>query len=203
MRKLVYGVLGAAALAMASAASAQVSIIDPTTINGPGVPVGDGFNFTFGYSDSNGAVNPFEQLVSFSSTMDGYFGLGVQTTATSVDGVSDVDFSNVWLTTLCPNAGATAVPGTCGATTLITALDNNSESDLHEDWGLSNLFLAAGDYTLHIAGTRGRVSSFDGNISFQAASVPEPATWAMMLFGFGAIGWQLRRRRAPILAQAA
>ena len=34
-------------------------------------------------------------------------------------------------------------------------------------------------------------------------AVPEPATWAMMLLGFGAAGFVLRRRRAPLLAQAA
>ena len=28
--------------------------------------------------------------------------------------------------------------------------------------------------------------------------VPEPATWAMMLIGFGAVGWQIRRRGRPI-----
>ncbi len=33
-----------------------------------------------------------------------------------------------------------------------------------------------------------------------AAAVPEPATWAMMLFGFGAIGFQMRRQRKPALA---
>jgi hypothetical protein len=35
------------------------------------------------------------------------------------------------------------------------------------------------------------------------AAVPEPATWAMMLIGFGAIGFQMRRRRASVLAQIA
>ena len=34
-------------------------------------------------------------------------------------------------------------------------------------------------------------------------AVPEPATWAMMLLGFGAAGFAMRRRRAPVLAQAA
>jgi choice-of-anchor C domain-containing protein len=29
------------------------------------------------------------------------------------------------------------------------------------------------------------------------APVPEPATWAMMLFGFGAIGFAMRRRKDP------
>jgi hypothetical protein len=33
----------------------------------------------------------------------------------------------------------------------------------------------------------------------QSASVPEPATWAMMLLGFGAIGFAMRRNRKPLL----
>jgi hypothetical protein len=33
--------------------------------------------------------------------------------------------------------------------------------------------------------------------------VPEPATWAMMLFGFGAVGFALRRRRRTSIAQLA
>lgn len=35
--------------------------------------------------------------------------------------------------------------------------------------------------------------SYTGNVT--AAAVPEPATWAMMLAGFGAIGFAMRRRR--------
>ena len=36
----------------------------------------------------------------------------------------------------------------------------------------------------------------------QSSVVPEPATWAMMLVGFGGIGFQMRRKRA-VLARAA
>src|SRR5574338_22551 len=36
-----------------------------------------------------------------------------------------------------------------------------------------------------------------------AAAVPEPATWATMLLGFGLVGGAMRRRRKPLLAQAA
>ena len=36
------------------------------------------------------------------------------------------------------------------------------------------------------------VGAFNGSVS--AAPVPEPATWAMMLIGFGMIGFGLRRR---------
>jgi hypothetical protein len=30
------------------------------------------------------------------------------------------------------------------------------------------------------------------------AAVPEPGTWAMLLFGFAAVGWQLRQRRSAL-----
>lgn len=36
-----------------------------------------------------------------------------------------------------------------------------------------------------------------------APGVPEPATWAMMLFGFGLAGYALRRRRQPNFVQMA
>jgi PEP-CTERM motif len=36
-----------------------------------------------------------------------------------------------------------------------------------------------------------------------AAAVPEPATWAMMLVGFGIAGYSMRRRRRPALMQMA
>jgi len=36
-----------------------------------------------------------------------------------------------------------------------------------------------------------------------AAAVPEPATWGMMLLGFGAIGFAMRRKRRPVLMQLA
>ncbi len=33
------------------------------------------------------------------------------------------------------------------------------------------------------------------------SAVPEPGTWAMMLFGFGLIGWRVRRRRPAAFAK--
>ncbi len=38
--------------------------------------------------------------------------------------------------------------------------------------------------------------------NFAAAAVPEPATWAMMIMGFGAVGAMVRRRR-PVMAGVA
>jgi hypothetical protein len=40
-------------------------------------------------------------------------------------------------------------------------------------------------------------------IPVNTGAVPEPATWAMMLIGFGAAGYSLRRRRKILLTQVA
>ena len=50
-----------------------------------------------------------------------------------------------------------------------------------------------------LAGTAagGADAAFSGTLSFaRTAPVPEPATWAMMLVGFGAVGFGMRRRQA-------
>lgn len=54
--------------------------------------------------------------------------------------------------------------------------------------------IVAGTYALRVAGNRpGANGSYSGTLSF--SPVPEPAAWAMMLFGFGAVGFAMRRRR--------
>jgi hypothetical protein len=42
-----------------------------------------------------------------------------------------------------------------------------------------------------------------GNLTFQVVAVPEPATWTMLVLGFGAVGFVMRRRRRPTMAQLA
>ena len=46
------------------------------------------------------------------------------------------------------------------------------------------------------------ISGFSNAVQI-GAPVPEPATWAMMLLGFGAVGFTLRRRRRELLPQVA
>lgn len=47
----------------------------------------------------------------------------------------------------------------------------------------------------------GTITSFSATTL--ARAVPEPATWGMMLLGFAGIGFAMRRRRQPALAQLA
>jgi hypothetical protein len=89
------------------------------------------------------------------------------------------------------------------------------DGSLIESFTLNNLPLIAGfgftrDGGLHdIRGVSIWNDDITGfgvtNIRYDVSSVPEPATWAMMLLGFGAIGVTMRRRRRgePPLAQLA
>lgn len=52
-----------------------------------------------------------------------------------------------------------------------------------------------------INGTTNYTTGISGTLN--VAAVPEPATWAMMLVGFGGMGLALRRKRVPTLAHAA
>lgn len=55
--------------------------------------------------------------------------------------------------------------------------------------------LAAGAYELYIAGTNSVAgNAYSGSITLSA--VPEPATWALFILGFGAMGYAMRRRNS-------
>ena len=55
-------------------------------------------------------------------------------------------------------------------------------------------FIGAGATTLSFMS--GGVANVDAIFdNFAISAVPEPEVWAMLLFGFGAIGMQMRRRR--------
>src|SRR5437588_655277 len=65
-------------------------------------------------------------------------------------------------------------------------------------FGLAGL---TGDHVVDPAGGGGGGGGAGGRITFptaepkEALPVPEPGTWATMLFGLGLIGWRIRRGR--------
>ncbi|QDZ09085.1 PEP-CTERM sorting domain-containing protein [Sphingomonas panacisoli] len=69
--------------------------------------------------------------------------------------------------------------------------------------------LSAGTHTISLQSTRlfapgrGVASQYFDNVSLDVVAVPEPATWAMMIVGFGLTGASLRRRRREMAVVAA
>jgi hypothetical protein len=84
-----------------------------------------------------------------------------------------------------------------------TVFTQTSDDPSTETWSiLSPVLLSAGDHTIVLAGNlAGTNGSYVGNFNIQA--VPEAGTWTMMLLGFGAMGFAIRRRRNPVFAQIA
>lgn len=74
-----------------------------------------------------------------------------------------------------------------------------------EDSRLTYTFATPGTYYVRVFDLNGSASgNYDLHVSLQNASaVPEPASWAMLIVGFGVIGAALRARRRSVRAAAA
>lgn len=65
---------------------------------------------------------------------------------------------------------------------------------LTDQWSATNVPITAGvTNTIQLVYLSRGAGSYGGQATF--TPVPEPATWGMMLLGFGAIGFSMRRRR--------
>jgi len=182
MRMLIYTVVGAAALATTSIASAAVTVTGSTGLNNPD-PAAAGSIQTVGNTTTiNFGQNPvtsptFSASFVVNNTLAGLYSIVV--------GTSD---PNTFFNTVTFNG------------TALTNINNNQNFILSPPENL-----AVGNYTLAITGHTNQVGgSFTGNVTISPiAAVPEAATWAMMLLGFTGMGMVIRRRRRPMLAQIA
>ncbi len=104
------------------------------------------------------------------------FNLANGTISTSALGTNNVDFGSVLLN------------GTAFALT---------PTGMFEFGTLANMALTPGAVnTLSIQGRNTGDGAYSGTLTFAAVSgVPEPGTWAMMLLGFGGVGFSMRRRK--------
>ena len=179
MRKLLLGVVGATALAVGSAAGAVVTVDSSTTVVSGPATVAD--TTTIGFTEASLSSPTFIETVAFTNTLAGLYSITLTTSS------PDVDFTSAFLA------------GLGGPYNLVEIDDDGT----NEFWRLANpVTLGASTYTLTINGDNSGAGSLGGSITIRQA-VPEPATWAMMLLGFGAVGFAMRRRRAPVLAQVA
>ncbi|MEN2786461.1 FxDxF family PEP-CTERM protein [Sphingomonas qilianensis] len=172
--------LGAAAFAAAICVSPVANAADFT----PGTPqfqvFGEITNGTVSASIGNQgiAAGSFTDNFIFKLDQTG-IGSGSLSTSTSIfRSVTDVDIVSVVINGLA----ATKIAGP------------NALVEFFSITGVPISFAATN--TLTITGTSRGNGSYGGNLTFEPAvtAVPETATWAMMLFGFGLVGGVMRRR---------
>jgi len=209
MRKLVLGILGATALTSASAASA-VEFVGSTTgclqvVPGPACTLGTSSNI----GGSTGLVYTSGGFDQFTAADTGYAAIGgTDTLGTFTLGANPMNYTNdlfKLLVTFTAPAGVSG-GGTFNANLIGSVTGANNGGVTITFTNPTQIFHSSiGDFTLgvnnvSISGTSGTPVPITG---YLLAAVPEPATWAMMLVGFGGIGLAMRRRRRPVLAQVA
>lgn len=134
------------------------------------------------------ATGDFTDLFQFriGTEGQGLIGTGSGSVITFLFGdVANVDFTNVFVNNGMADFFAT-VSGTTANSVTITGVPI---------FGGATNTLHVGGTVLANNGTNG-IGSYGGALGFTPA-VPEPATWGMMLLGFGVMGASLRRRRVP------
>ena len=203
--------IAAAALLTASPALAQV-----TTFNS--APTG-GFQYGSGnnYSPANATVltnGNNELAVRFHQTgqvapasVAGVYTFALGTSPISFDfsignvvasTAFDTSGANIFLTSLLTGQTVSYNPFFFGNDNTTTAsVDVQNSARLNFGFLFGSNFNANVDNTYRIDLTAGgnTVTSFAQIGAGAVAAVPEPTTWAMMLMGFGAMGFALRRRK--------
>jgi hypothetical protein len=197
--------LGATALATTSVANATAFVgttggcfgTGCTPTSGTTALTGTGLTYTsggFNQNDSNGFVGI--------GSGNGADNLG---TFTLLPTPGTTNFNSPF-TLLVSFTSPFSTSGTYFGTILGSVTDSNAGGIQVDFDNTPHMFGSGpGSFTLTVNDTSvsndGVVTPVTGFI--RTTAVPEPATWAMMLLGFGAIGFSMRRRRQPTLAQVA
>ena len=205
-----YLLAAAALLALPAGAQAQVTIEGTSTVgtiqsSDPGLvvyanPTNFG-PFSLDLDPVTGTPSSFTTNVLTIGTNEGSVELFEDTVANPISII--FSFTNPF------DATGSAVTGeTFGFYRLFTSCGAIAGGCGRVEWDGSTVFdfgdggsfsLALNDVTFATPGS----AQVSGTFTLLSNSVPEPSTWAMMLLGFGAAGYSLRRRRAPGLPQLA
>lgn len=173
MRKFILASAASMAAVVALAAPASAATI---VLNEEDGTLSGGFDATV----TDGSVDApasFTREFTFTLPEMGVTSVSITTNST-VDAMTNLDFTSVLLNgaalTLSPRGGA-------------------------EFGFLTNFPTMAGLQTLTVNGIARGNGSFGGNITFSpTAAVPEPATWALLLLGFAAVGFSMRRSKPSV-----
>lgn len=177
MKKLILtAVAAAAAFAVAPAASATTFPFGTAPFTGTPGPNG---TFSASFGNSGIASGNFSDSFTFTLPTSGLGSGTVSTSASVLGSPNDLDLTSVTIN----NMAAT-----------LTKLSDG----LFEVAFANMVPITAGQLnTLTVTGVSRGSGAYGGQLSFipNAAAVPEPAAWAMMIFGMGAVGFAMRRSR--------
>jgi hypothetical protein len=183
MRNILYTALGAAALASASIGNAATIVVGATNGIGSSSTVNGALQSTVAWTTNTFPSGNFSGWLEFTNDTAGLYQVVVSTST--------------------PGAviGSASLDGLGGGAPHLGSITGNLTNSLT----LGPISpVAAGAYRFTFGGSAPATGGVvTGNLTFQLVPVPEPATWAMMLVGFAGIGFAMRRRRQPFLAQVA
>jgi hypothetical protein len=211
----------AAGLACAGAASAATNLVANGGFEAPSEVGQDYVNFSSGFTGWNVLVNNVD-IVPYAGAygegapsgggaaqfldLVGYGSTGAVSQDLGLVAGQTYNFSFDYANNAFSTSSASADVTLDGV--LLTSVTHNTSTPTAGDWThYSGSFVAgaSGPYELAFTTTAGGNSGgiFLDNVSVSA--VPEPATWALMLAGFGGLGAALRvtrRRRSPAAFRA-
>jgi len=205
MRKVLYALAGATALTAASAANATLFTGSTLGCFGGGCTVANA-SATGGASFNSGTFNQ--------SDAGGFLSIGSGSGTDTLGLISVSGVSSSWVNVpFTLQVNFTSPAGTSPGSALYSALVNGSVTSdgaggAFFDFNNTplNFTYNGGTFTLFVndlAVSSGATNTPLNGVIRATAAVPEPATWGLMLLGFGGIGMAMRRRRRPVLAQIA
>ena len=198
---LAAAVVGAALLSGASQASAATFLFKDTGVGATNV-----LNTTGELTGGNSKVAASKTGVAFTDTALFSVSPGEELTSYSVSnlGTSKIAQISGGTAEIFQIVGMNDVPILASLIHLSVAPAGVVSS--HTDFSDGDFLLGPGSYLVKVISTGIDAVKTQGNakysVTLQGTAVPEPATWAVMLAGFGAIGASMRNRRRQALAAA-
>lgn len=210
MRGFLKSALVAVALgAPTLSASAAVNFTTPFPFDGPvgpgesmvmdfDSPIAVGFTYV-------GGILPFSvpgvaAAPASDATFYGFASPGFDATLTSASSLSSLSFylgSLDTFNTLSFYSGDTLIQAFTGSQLTIPDPANGNQASGNTNRRYFFTFGAADNVNKVVFNTTQPAFEFD-NIAAAISSVPEPSTWAMMILGFGLVGFSLRNNRRQV-----
>lgn len=126
------------------------------------------------------AAGDFTDTLTFTTDQHYDFSSSFTSTASKLKGIGDIDFSSITLSH-------------AGTSYSYDITNNGGKKGVTDTAEVNDLDLYKGAWTLAISGHSYGNASYSGTTTAFASGVPEPASWAMLIFGVGAIGGTMRR----------